>query len=371
MTPETPKRHVVHVLAGTGFGGAERVALSLVQLARQDGYVVSVESAPGTRLGLREYGLVSPSREDTVDEWANAARGRLRTLDPTLVHVHLATPSMLGYALQIVGQLPALFTFHLLPERAWPRDRRYRLPSPWVLAVAGRLKRRLFFNTVSATDARRIQRLVGANRVTSIINAPPSVGVDVSAAHSNWPSEGTRLLAVGRLVPQKGYDRLLEALSNPAVVSLPWHLVVVGDGPERTALFQLCRTLGLSTRVTWQGAVPSTPWLRRADLVLSASRYEGMPLVPLEAVREGVPILVSDIPPHRELFEQLAPESLLPAEHNTWPTHLAAHLTDANTRRYLAATQTQLRPLCDPSRQWREYAALYAAMTSCGTRRIE
>ncbi len=368
MTPKTPKRHVVHVLAGTGFGGAERVALSLVQLAQQDGYEVSVEGAPGTRLSLREYGLLSPSDEDTLDEWAGAARARLSALNPTLVHVHLATPSMLGYALQIIGERPALFTFHLLPERAWPLDRRYRLPSSWVLAVAGRLKRRLSFNTVSATDARRIQRLVGVDRVTSIINAPPSVDVDVSAAHSTWPGEGTRLLAVGRLVSQKGYDRLLATLASPTVVSLAWHLVVVGDGPERTALVHLCRTLGLSTRVTWQGAVPSTPWLRRADLVLSASRYEGLPLVPLEAVREGVPILVSDIPPHRELFEQLAPESLLPAEHNTWPTHLAAHLTDADTRRCLAATQTQLRSLCDTGRQWQEYAALYETIRRANTR---
>lgn len=364
VTLEAPSRHVVHVLAGTGFGGAERVALSLVQLARQDGYAVSLEGAPGTRLGLRESGLSSPSDEETVDNWAKAAHSRLRARGPTLVHVHLSTPSMLGYALQIIGQLPALFTFHLLPERQWPLDRRYGLPSKWVLAAASRFKRRLFFNTVSATDQRLLERLVRTGRLATIINAPPLVDVDESRGPAAWPGDGTRLLAVGRLVPQKGYDRLLATLASQEVGALSWHLAVVGDGPEKETLVQLCQTLGLSDRVTWLGAVTSAPWLTQADLVISASRYEGMPLVPLEAVREGAPILLSDIPPHRELFETWAPQSLLPTAERDWPRHLASLISSENARRNLSAAQSQLQSICSPVRQWQEYAGLYTSIVT-------
>lgn len=359
MTATTAPKSVVHVLAGAGFGGAERVACTLALLARKHGYQSSVEAAPATRLGLTQFGLTTPATEDALNDWAKAARVRLRACRPTLVHVHLATPSLLGCALRVASEHPTLFTMHLLPEERWPCDRSYPVPSKWLLAVGTRLKRNLFVNTVSATDAKRLGWLVPKSKLRSVLNAPPLAEGDVSGGHDAWPTRGARLLAVGRLVEQKGYDRLLEALASAPLVSRDWHLVVVGDGPERQRLTQLATALGLQDRVTWLGAVAATPWLRRADLVLSTSRYEGMPLVPLEAIREGAPILVSDIAPHRELFQGTASHSLLPADERLWPTHVGMYVAHERSRRELADSQAKLYHLSDPMRQWREYAEIY------------
>lgn len=369
----TPRRRVVSVLAGTGFGGAERVACTLVRLAQSDGVQTTVEGAPGTREGLTAFGLTTCATESDLQSWTHAAKQRITDLSPTLVHVHLATPSMLGCALRVVGASPALLTFHLLPEGGWPLDRSYRLPSKLLLTLATRLRPNLFANTVSATDARLLRRLVPRHKLQSIINAPPladvadapntstsDVGVaDTGASDVAWPGSGTRLLAVGRLVEQKGFDRLLSALASPRVRSLMWHLVVLGDGPERRQLAHLTELLQLQDRVSWVGAAAAPPWLRRAELVLSSSRYEGMPLVPLEAIREGTPILVSDIAPHRELFQPLASEAVLPAATEAWGAYLAPYVEDESRRKHLAQAQAALLPLCDPTRQWREYDALY------------
>jgi glycosyltransferase involved in cell wall biosynthesis len=214
-------------------------------------------------------------------------------------------------------------------------------------------------NTVSGADARLLGHLVPKSKLRTILNAPPLSEADVSAGHAAWPAGGTRLLAVGRLVTQKGYDRLLRALATPELLGTSWHLVVVGDGPDRERLTRLSRSLGLVDRVTWIGAVASIPWLRRSDLVLSASVYEGMPLVPLEAMREHSPVLVSDIPPHRELFDPSVPQSLLPRDERDWPQYLGTYITHERCRAELAQAQSALQGLIDPQRQWSEYAALY------------
>lgn len=356
--------HVVSVLAGTGFGGAERVACTLVRLAHEHGVQTTIEGAPGTREGLTQFGLTTAATETDLESWTRAAKQRIVSLRPALVHVHLATPSMLGCALRVVGNSPALLTFHLLPEGSWPRDRSYGLPSKLLLTLASRLRTGLFTNTVSATDAKVLRHLVPSHKLQSIINAPPLADVaDDEAADTRdvtWPGPGTRLLAVGRLVEQKGFDRLLRVLASPQVRDLHWHLVVVGDGPERQPLTRLTELLELQNRVSWVGAALAPPWLRRAELVLTASRYEGMPLVPLEAIREGTPVLASDIAPHRELLLRAAPEALLPPAPDAWGPCLAPYIAEESRRSSLAQAQTALLPLCDPARQWREYETLYA-----------
>lgn len=351
---------LVHVLAGTGFGGAERVACTLARFATRDGYQVTLDGAPGTRTGTSEYGLTGVAEENTVVEWTRAARQRVRALAPTLVHVHLSTPSLLSSALRIAGSYPTLLTLHLLPEQRWPLDRLTRIPSKWLLALGTRCQRKLYINTVSHTDRTKLHRIVPTSRLSAIINAPPSTGAEPTGPMPGWPLTSVRLLVVGRLVPQKGHQRLLQALASPEVLSLDWHLAVVGDGPERARLTQLSHALGLSHRVSWTGAAPSAPWLRQADLVVSPSLYEGMPLVPLEAIREGTPVLTSNIPPHRELFAQAAPESILPSAPEAWPNVLAAHLASSLRRADLAVSQHGLTSFCDPERQWREYRELYA-----------
>ena len=99
---------------------------------------------------------------------------------------------------------------------------------------------------------------------------------------------------VGRIVPQKGADRLIRAFAG-----LPRHppalLVVIGDGPDLPALCALARQLGVAPRIAFPGAGDAAPWYPRFDTLILPSRYEAMPYVLLEAEAAGLPILATDV----------------------------------------------------------------------------
>jgi glycosyltransferase involved in cell wall biosynthesis len=106
------------------------------------------------------------------------------------------------------------------------------------------------------------------------------------------------LLAVGRLVPSKGYDMLLTALATLIETVSTVRLRIVGDGPERAKLVRQAEQLGLSDRVEFLGAC-SIDEVRtefaRADLLVISSRDEGLPRTLLEAAAAGVPAVATSV----------------------------------------------------------------------------
>ena len=104
------------------------------------------------------------------------------------------------------------------------------------------------------------------------------------------------ILFVGQLTYRKGVDVLLEALSRPNSSSV--HAVVVGDGPERRRLTLLSRELGVENRAHFVGGVSREllPSLySNAQCFVLPTRGEGMPLVLLEALASGLPIVATNI----------------------------------------------------------------------------
>ncbi len=100
--------------------------------------------------------------------------------------------------------------------------------------------------------------------------------------------------AVGRLSEEKGLDVLLRVLSREALP--PVRLAIVGDGPERSALEELTRSLGLEDRVAFLGMRSDTERLLRAfDLFVLPSLKEALPIALLEAMASGCAILASRV----------------------------------------------------------------------------
>jgi glycosyltransferase involved in cell wall biosynthesis len=89
---------------------------------------------------------------------------------------------------------------------------------------------------------------------------------------------------IGRLHRQKGFDVLIEAIARIPDA----HLLLVGDGPEKEALHAQADELGVAGRVTITGWVEgATDWMTAMDVVAMPSRFEGLPLVLLEAMASG------------------------------------------------------------------------------------
>jgi len=161
---------------------------------------------------------------------------------------------------------------------------------------------------VSAELRARFSALAGAPAVVGAVEAlslppddwRPRDGADAASRRQLGLTQPT-VLAVGRLVPIKGHDRLLRACGRAQRAGAvdPLEVVILGDGPERDRLGRLANALGVRLRLP--GFVPRADvarWLRAADVYVQPSirlangRGEGAPVATAEARAIGIPVLV-------------------------------------------------------------------------------
>src|SRR5437773_2645873 len=124
------------------------------------------------------------------------------------------------------------------------------------------------------------------------------------------------VLSVGRFVPQKGFDILLDAFARVSDRYPYWVLTILGDGPLRRDLEAQRDRLGLTERVRLPGAASNlTPYLHKADVFVMASRYEGFPMVLCQAMACGLPVIYTDCPSGpREIIRNGVDGLLVPNE---------------------------------------------------------
>ncbi|HNW93769.1 MAG TPA: glycosyltransferase, partial [bacterium] len=150
------------------------------------------------------------------------------------------------------------------------------------------------------------------------------------------------ILAVGRIVPNKGYDLLLRALAELAV---PARLVIVGSdagaAAYRRRLQDLAVALGVAARVTWAGECEDAEladWYARARVLAVASEHEGFCVPLVEAMRAGVPVVAMAQP---AVEETLGGSGCVVTRRTPalFAAALRAVLTDAALRTALLAAQ--------------------------------
>ena len=108
-------------------------------------------------------------------------------------------------------------------------------------------------------------------------------------------SDIVQLVAAGRLVDQKGFDMLIEAMTLLHDARI--RLTILGVGPLRASLERLAQTMGVADQVQFAGYQTNPyAWFARADAFVLSSRYEGFSNVVLEALACGTPVIATPAP---------------------------------------------------------------------------
>jgi glycosyltransferase involved in cell wall biosynthesis len=285
---------ILCLISAMGPGGAERVMAHLLSRfsARHDVRLVTL-AAPGTpsfyalpqsievvQLDLlHKFGVLK--RPLSILARYGAIRRQLRDFRPDVALSFMDTMNIMATAASYTSGIPVVISERVDPSQhsigAWKSFLR-RLVYPLANRCVVQTERvREYFNRAPRPDV-------------VVIPNPVQIPRQQAAPAIRNAQGRFRIVALGRLESQKGFDRLLESFARLAPAHPDWDLVIFGEGPERKALESQVKKLGLDGRVLLPG-ITTDP---AAELAVShamvfPSRYEGFPNALAEGLAAGLP----------------------------------------------------------------------------------
>ena len=201
---------------------------------------------------------------------------------PLVLHVHGTESTLRSSRFRVARSLPVDAAFGVLVER--PAFRR----AARIIVTADQRRYSTFLNALPGciqAKCVRVPSMVNLRRYARLTYRRDSVGP-------------VKLVAVGRLVPRKGFDVVLRALGILRASGVSATLRIVGAGPEDRALERLADDLGIRGDVTFSGYVTRermVAHLADTDLYVSGSVQEGFSMSALESLACGVPVIGFDV----------------------------------------------------------------------------
>ena len=285
---------MVLVLPSFAGGGAERVMISLLAAldaaAFERAIVVLDDQGPWRALVPADI-PVTALGQPRLRRALLPLRRALARLDPDVV------VSAIGYLnLGVLGLRPLLAakTRFVVREANTPSRNARSGFGQWLYRRSyARLYRRadVVISPSTAIAKELVESYGVPQRLLAVLPNPvDETGLRAAASPPRRVAGGgRRFVAVGRLAPQKGFDRLIDAMGE---MPTDTHLTILGAGDERGALEARRNALGLEARIAMPGFERNAAaWMAGADALLLPSRWEGLPNVALEALAVGTQVV--------------------------------------------------------------------------------
>ncbi|WP_460207812.1 glycosyltransferase family 4 protein [Scytonema sp. NUACC21] len=243
-----------------------------------------------------------------VDAFVTSALGAIAATGKKydIVHFHALGPSLFTFLPKIVTSAKVVVTCQGLD---WQRAK-WGTFSTRLIQMGEKAAVRFADGLVVVSDALQNYFLQTYGRETYYIpNGPATYGEsdpEFTYGTSLGLEQERYILFLGRIVPEKRPDLLVEAFSR--LKPSGWKLVLAGGVSDTKAFTsQLLEKIAKNGDIVFAGELRSSRlWeiVRGAGLFVLPSDLEGLPLAMLEAMQQGVPVVASDIPPHQQLIDE-------------------------------------------------------------------
>ena len=284
-------------------GGAERVALRLIEDFVKAGHEVDLVLLNG----IGELLPLLPPEVRIFDLAASRVRSGIRPLirylrqrRPDAMQISMWPLTVIG----IIAHRLARSTARIVTSDHSTLSRHFP-PSNALVYRALRWSVRFFYPLadarilVSNDAADDLARISGINRssievVYNHVGEPPADLKPRPDIEGLWGDAERRIITVGTIKAEKNQQLLIRSFAR-AFRGEPVKLMIVGEGEVRPALEALAAELGIAEQVLFPGFTTDPwPYYASADLFVLSSDYEGYPLVLIEALRSGLPVVSTD-----------------------------------------------------------------------------
>ena len=359
MASQGPDPRILHCIPTLLFGGAETRVRRFVPRLVSRGCAVAVvarmsasDAKALTETGVDVFPIDAPNHSPRLPFQTARAMALFR---PTVVQTWLPQMDLVVGPVALARGVPWVLTE---PSSA--------LGYPPTLKNRARRALGRYARTIVANGPSGAAMWAGHADVRVIEN-----GLDLAAlaAAVPMPLDGPAPIVVtARLEDYKRVNILLEAFAHVLRARPETGLVLLGDGPQRAALEAQAATLGIAAAVQFLGFRSDVPrWLAAGRLFLSASAFEGQPNAVMEAAATGLPLILSDIAPHRDTFGANA-RYVAGEDVQGYADAILADLADPNAARARGAAAQSAMQAFSLDRAVDRFAALYAELSAAPRR---
>lgn len=289
-------KKIMYIIKSLELGGAEKLVLKLTETYHKENSIIILTRIEGGPIydqvkNMENVTLVS-LKIDSMSPFKNLTTfiRMIKYYKPDIIHTHLFWADRYGLILgALCGVKKRISTIHSME------------PHDFFMQKVTRVLTAIFAtDIITVSEAMKSYFPIYPSKKTTTIYNVPVLNLTINS-HKNNIGEITRFISVGRLEEPKNQITLLKIFHKLSEKAPNIQLEIWGDGNERNTLEKYIADNKI-TNIFLRGFTNDVAGeLRKSDIFISLSSWEGFGIAVIEAMSMGIPVIVSDIPSHREI----------------------------------------------------------------------